>query len=466
MTNLRIAILVGINDYEGKPLTYCVKDVEALDANLQSKCKFNKIFAITSSSENSRNGIYHEFLKILETIKTEYPNEQLDLLFYFSGHGIFKKETFLEFHDDPIPMQEIFDRINTLNPSHQVYILDACHAGFGVEVKGSADTAAIMELYNQRYISKSDGVYFLCSCKENETAKAYPKYQNGVFTHYLIEGLNNTKIYDRDLASLSLPVLHEYVSKKISLNYDYQQTPFMQVHSSGYYPFAFLDAPASQKLVNLQLPLSKDENEIIDFILSDAINAPRTFKKDLAHLFAELIFNLFEHNFSSGVALEVKGHVFRLLDYSKVHVNPFKALHKEGHSGVIVRNRFFETYEDRFEASYTPGNPNVIEFHFDESLFLPKMDHCSFYIEERNFWNPRVISNLEFDPACEEILIDLSHTILPLCRGGHVFDYLIQMTSKTKPLIMIRLDKDDNMLRKDLQNVLDQSEEYKRIMVI
>jgi len=466
MADNRIAVMIGINDYSGKPLRYCVNDVETFDQILRNKCKFNQIFQIISSVDKHKSDIYEEFAKTMEEIEVEFKTQDLDILFYFSGHGIFTDQTLLEFHNQKIPMQEIFDRINKLNPSHQIYILDACHAGFGVEVKSSEDISAIMELYNQKYIAKSDGVYFLCSCKENETAKAFPKYQNGVFTHYLIEGLNNSKIYDRDLASLSLPVLHEYAAKKISLNGDYQQTPFIQIHSSGYYPFAFLDGPTSQKLVKEQLPPSDNENDIIDFILSDAINAPRSFKKDLAHLFAELIFNLFEHNFSTGVALHVDGHLFRLLDYSKVHVNPFEALHKEGHAGVVVRNRFFETYEGKFEASYTSGKPNIIEFNFDESLFLPKIDHCSFYIEERRFWSPKVISALEFDPACEEILIDLSHTILPLSRGRHVFDYLIQMTAKTNPLIMIRLDKDDNMLRQDLQNILNGRNEYKRIMVI
>ena len=74
MTNeeRRFAIIIGINDYDVKPLNFCVNDATAVADKLEEKCLFKKedIFLITSEQGKTTKDITGHFENSLKQIET------------------------------------------------------------------------------------------------------------------------------------------------------------------------------------------------------------------------------------------------------------------------------------------------------------------------------------------------------------------------------------------------------------
>ena len=139
--NRNIAIIIGINEYEGNSISNLgtpVNDAEALASLLEKKFGYDHVVRLINTEANLGG------LKILlnETLPNELkPTEHDRLIFYFAGHGIPKNsdegpkgylvpqdaqlgkvETFL-------PMQELRDSLEKLECHHLLIILDCCFAG-------------------------------------------------------------------------------------------------------------------------------------------------------------------------------------------------------------------------------------------------------------------------------------------------------------------------------------------------
>ncbi|AFZ24105.1 WD40 repeat-containing protein [Cylindrospermum stagnale PCC 7417] len=195
-------LLVGVNQYQDKripPLRYSAVDCQILAEALAG--------ATQEQFLQKEVKIYHDFAQefsLLATVRTTLQQitaaaAPLDtILFYFSGHGMLQpqnQQAFLCLADtqkDDLPntalaVQELLQLLGNSRAQNQLVWLDACHSG-GMTLRGMNPTPQLVEVLQQR-AAKSKGFYALLSCDTEQQSWEFPELGHGVFTYYLMRGL-------------------------------------------------------------------------------------------------------------------------------------------------------------------------------------------------------------------------------------------------------------------------------------
>ncbi len=174
---MRKALIVGINDYPGRPLRGCINDANMIADLLAT----NEDDSINFEVKRCHN------VKTKDVLRSEihrlFKNEDEISLFYFSGHGSISKygghlitPDFTR-NDIGISMDEILT-IASLSPArHKIVILDCCYSG-------AMGTPAMNE-NKAAFLSK--GVTILAASRDDEPSVEMAG--NGVFTSLLGDAL-------------------------------------------------------------------------------------------------------------------------------------------------------------------------------------------------------------------------------------------------------------------------------------
>jgi WD40 repeat protein len=228
-------LAIGIDQYQdaGVALKYTVKDARDIEAKLRQQ---------TASLYDSRN-IHYSLLaneqatkaailgRISELAKTVRPTDSFIL--FVAGHGVLLQDQYYMLTHDyngrasdasMISSNEIVEMSKKIGSLSQLFIFDTCHAG-GMD-------AIVSGLYDARMsvLAKKMGLHIYASA--SSVQEALDGYEgNGLFSHTLIEGLNNNKQADRnDDGKVSLVELGEYARTRttdISKGLGHAQTPFI-----------------------------------------------------------------------------------------------------------------------------------------------------------------------------------------------------------------------------------------------
>lgn len=220
-------MFVGVNKYqdEGLPtLNYSSVDCQGLADALtgatrqfpQKEVKIHHDFAsLPPSLENVR-------VSLQEITAAAKPQDMV--LFYFSGHGMLEansQEAFLCLADTQksnlkntgLGLQELLQLLNNCPAQNQLVWLDACHSG-GMTLRGTTrepllnPTTQLVEVL-QRSAAKSKGFYALLSCDTNQQSWEFPELGHGVFSYYLMRGLNGEAADSKGI--ISADGLYRYV---------------------------------------------------------------------------------------------------------------------------------------------------------------------------------------------------------------------------------------------------------------
>ncbi|MEH1947352.1 MAG: caspase family protein [Nostoc sp.] len=200
-------MLVGVNQYQddGLPsLSYSTVDCQGLaEALVDASAQFTQ----------TEVTIHHDFAPqppSLENIRASLRQittaaQPIDtILFYFSGHGIVEPNTQQAFlcladtekshlQNTALALQELLLLLGNSGAQNQLVWLDACHSG-GMTLRGTTiesllnATPKMVEVLQQR-AAKSKGFYALLSCDANQQSWEFPELGHGVFTYYLMKGL-------------------------------------------------------------------------------------------------------------------------------------------------------------------------------------------------------------------------------------------------------------------------------------
>jgi hypothetical protein len=241
----RFAIVIGINDYEIKPLDYSVNDAKEIANTLENKCCYDKkdIYLITSDKDNPTKDISGHLENALKLIAKELVPRQDSVFFYFAGHGEYHFENSdLLFHDSLTEIKDIYTRINALEPKYQCYVIDACESGGKVISRGNDDKSDLIE----KYISKSTGILFMYAATETEKANESSLIKHGLFTYYFLNAIKDEKNYD-DAGVLTPNRIMDYIARETSKETKFKQTPVIENRTAGYYPFAFKVPPTKEQ---------------------------------------------------------------------------------------------------------------------------------------------------------------------------------------------------------------------------
>jgi len=242
----RRALLVGVNHYYLDTgisnLQYCVNDVTAIDKILSDSLRGNFTTQMLHSGMGNKR-FEPNRSNIMSMISLLSSNSQINdtILFYFAGHG--HEESGVNYLlpgdsrsnvlvETAIPIRWIKEIFSKSLAKRKILIIDACHAGSSI---GRAGPSPMSLSFKDELFRGSEGFAILSSCDLEEFSYDWPEMNHGVFSYFLLRGLEGSADYDKD-GAITIPDLNRFVSSKIrewSLDRGVQQTPNFLYNVSG-----------------------------------------------------------------------------------------------------------------------------------------------------------------------------------------------------------------------------------------
>ncbi|AKG20688.1 nSTAND1 domain-containing NTPase [Calothrix sp. 336/3] len=217
-------LILGVSQYQDTDLpnlTYPSGDCQGLAKALVEA---------TQGLYSTELKIYHDFspliptleniLTTLEDIRQSAQNTDT-ILFYFSGHGIVDNSTqqvFLCLQNTKksnllqtaLPLPQLLQLLNQCAVKNQLIWLDACHSG-GMTLRGANPTPQLIATL-QKCASQTQGFYALLSCDNHQQSWEFPELGHGVFTYFLMQGLQGAAADNQ--GQISIDSLYRYVYHK------------------------------------------------------------------------------------------------------------------------------------------------------------------------------------------------------------------------------------------------------------
>lgn len=201
----RWALVVGVSDYEHahkgiSNLRFAHRDAEEIAAKLKTpSCGSfpeQNVRLLTN-----QDATLAQVQRSLRSFLAEPKEEDLVIL-YFSCHGAPdprrpEQRYFFTYDTDPgdiagtaLPMHEIQTCISrTLRAKWVVVIADACHSGALTSTKAGGADAEVQNQFMQSLKASKESLAWLTSSQANQVSFEHQEFGNGVFTHYLLRGL-------------------------------------------------------------------------------------------------------------------------------------------------------------------------------------------------------------------------------------------------------------------------------------
>lgn len=239
----RWAIVIGVNKYldpQIPSLEFCAADARLMAKVLVEKCGYEAQRVLTITDEQPLDHLQPLGINLRKQIPGWLKNAQLGdtVLVFFSGHGFLddRGQGFLAPKDceksnlalTGFRTDDLRDALQQCKATQKLLILDCCHAGAekGVQVVGTSSE----ELGT--VFSRAKGLITLASCAKNEKSHEWRKQGQGLFTHFLTEGLAGGADYDGD-GLVDSDELYRYALDKVATTaqreLNGQQTPVRQI---------------------------------------------------------------------------------------------------------------------------------------------------------------------------------------------------------------------------------------------
>lgn len=252
----RLALLIGVSAYSEQrgftPLKYPSVDVEHLARVLQTGPTPYEVRCLTDLADPTQRPDSQNVARQLRVL-LESAGPDDTLLLYFSGHGLSRQDdTWLMpndvYRDSPelgaVSVRGLRAQFLESRAAVRVVIVDACHAsvpghrGFVLELEPGAEAAdlpkdeTVVDLSEAATLHAGRGFAFLASCAHSQLAWEHPSFKMGVFTHFLVRGLEGEAASDE---SIGLDALFRFVSAQVahfSQESGRPQTPIYQTEIS------------------------------------------------------------------------------------------------------------------------------------------------------------------------------------------------------------------------------------------
>jgi hypothetical protein len=228
----RYAVLIGINNYidsEVRALAYAEEDIRAIYDILATVGKYekNNIFYMTPNAEQPQDRPTRT--NILLTLKwlSENLKPEDSVLLAFCGHGDTDRDVNYIIpldgrlalpQDSSIQLGRLFEWLDACPAQRQVVMLDACHSGgSSTLIRGDRGIEIISKSFTEELerIGVPEGRAVLASCSIEEVSYEEPRFGHGVFTYFMLNGLDNMKADRNRDGQLTVYELGNYVQKEV-----------------------------------------------------------------------------------------------------------------------------------------------------------------------------------------------------------------------------------------------------------
>lgn len=217
----RWAFMVGINNYVSQAkLKYCRQDCAALKQELIDRGRFDSGNVVLLTDDAARDQdrptfgvIYARLPQMLDAAEPEDM-----VLVYLSGHGAQfedakgKYAAFIPIdgsgRQTSIPLSWVTEQLEACKARSKVLILDCCRNDVTEASRGGAtlDAAAVRDTQGKTFVT-------IYSCDAGQKSAEHDSAPNGVFTHYLLEGLGGLADKDGD-GRIDMVEAHQYARRQ------------------------------------------------------------------------------------------------------------------------------------------------------------------------------------------------------------------------------------------------------------
>lgn len=231
-------LIVGISRYENfKTLKYSDDDAYRIYAFFKSPeggAIPEKNIRILIDESATKENIY---LAMDEIAQMAGPEDVI--LCYFAGHGL--KGYFLPVDSDgyrrKISYHTIQEYLNESTASKKIFMADACFSG-SLLASREAETVNIEKFY-QALFSADHSTAFLLSSKEEEFSKESSGLRQGIFSYYLIQGLQGRA--DRDNNQMvTIEELYHYIQVNVRDYTKNEQNPILIGEYTSEFPLSWV----------------------------------------------------------------------------------------------------------------------------------------------------------------------------------------------------------------------------------
>ena len=235
------AVVVGVNGYPNiRPLKYAVNDAMAFCNHLVEYNQVPKENVILLLDEEANLTRLRSALGIY--LKNKASKDDM-VIIYFAGHGATERdaaspdgdglEKYLlpydanpkELYATALPMEEISRLFSRIRSDRLVFIVDTCYSGAsgGRTISVADIRAGISDGFLDR-ITGGKGKIILTASGANEVSAESDELQHGIFTHFLIKGLQGQADSDGD-GLITVDEVYTYVSKQVPQATNQEQHP-------------------------------------------------------------------------------------------------------------------------------------------------------------------------------------------------------------------------------------------------
>ena len=235
------AVVIGVNSYPHiRPLKYAVNDAVAFSNHLVEYNQVPKENVVLLLDEEANLTRLRSALGI--HMKNKASKEDM-VIIYFAGHGATERDStspdgdglekyLLPYDVDPkelyataMPMEEISRLFSRIRSDRLVFIVDTCYSGAsgGRTVSVADIRAGISDGFLDR-VTGGKGKIILTASAANEVSAESDEMQHGIFTHFLIKGLQGEADSDGD-GLITVDEVYTYVSKQVPQATNQEQHP-------------------------------------------------------------------------------------------------------------------------------------------------------------------------------------------------------------------------------------------------
>ncbi len=221
------ALVIGVATYQHMPsLKYTDDDAYKLYAFLKSPeggAIPNDNIKVLVDDVATKNNI---LLSMDQLFSKADANDVV--LLYMSGHGL--EGAFIPSDFDGYQNQLSYNTINDIlqksEAKHKLLIADACHSGSLVASRGSSYAPAVNNYYNILENLESGGTAMLLSSAANEVSLEYSGLRQGVFSHFLMQGLSGQADKNHNKV-ITISELYQYMYKGVRAYTQNAQSPIL-----------------------------------------------------------------------------------------------------------------------------------------------------------------------------------------------------------------------------------------------
>lgn len=232
------SVVVGVSTYEHMPaLRYTDDDAYRFFAFLKSPeggALSSEQVKILIDEDATRNNILSA---LRETLLKADENDVI--LFYYSGHGL--EGSFIPVDFDGFNNRLMHDEIKAIfdqsKAKHKIIFADACYSGSLLAMKSSVNS--MMKKYYQSFENTSGGLAFFTSSQGEEISLEDGGLRQGIFTHFLIRGLNGEADLNQNKI-VTIKELYDFVSDNVRTYTAKVQTPVLTGNYDKNMPVAMI----------------------------------------------------------------------------------------------------------------------------------------------------------------------------------------------------------------------------------